>query len=74
MNPVIRGVEDKQTAHIHVLSAGDAFLLHSSRANPGDIPVEEPPKQQLHVNVRAGKDIGITIPVSLLMQADHVIR
>lgn len=43
-------------------------------ANPGDIPIEEPSKYELHVNLRAAKAIGIAIPGSILIQADRVIE
>ena len=43
-------------------------------ANPGDIPIEEPTKYELHVNLKAAKAIGVTVPGSLLIQADRVIK
>ena len=43
-------------------------------ANPGDIPVELFSRYRLGVNLVAAKALGVTIPSSLLLQADDVIR
>jgi putative ABC transport system substrate-binding protein len=41
--------------------------------NPAEIPIEQPSRIELHVNVGAAKAIGLAIPRSVLLQADKVI-
>ena len=43
-------------------------------AKPADLPIEQPKKFELIINLNAAKQIGVTIPPSVVARADRVLK
>ena len=62
---------DRTEPYRRIASMVDKILKGTK---PADIPVEQPTKFELIINLKAAKQIGLTIPPNVLVRADKVIR
>jgi putative ABC transport system substrate-binding protein len=58
----------------HFRRAADFIEKILKGSKPADLPVEQPKKHEFIVNLKAAKQIGLTIPPNVLARADKVIK
>jgi putative tryptophan/tyrosine transport system substrate-binding protein len=65
IGPGLAGMYRRAAEYVHRIARG---------AKAAELPIEQPTKFELILNLRTAKEIGVTLPTSILLRADEVIE
>lgn len=49
-------------------------IMHGSRARASNLPIEQPTRYEMHINLKTANALGVTVPATLLARADLVVE